>query len=1317
MVTCVGVFLVDVKKTFFLISLCLLLFLALFPKEVLLFCVKGKMKQYARTAIHAKFSCDELIWERGEISCFGGRAIRKGSVAIHFSKLTFRPSFSWKKRELGGRVVIEGMEIVHRKKAPFRFPNPPYPSLPFFSLHLKSEIPDGKIRLLDHTEKAPYQQNFSFSFTQLLERGCSRGRVAMGWDGEDNPFVTEFCRTKEGKLTFSTQFQNHSLPHLAGLANYFFPESLPNGISDWRCYGGEVAGDLEATFLNRDPLFLKGKMEITDVKAKNGPLELLGGVDQMGFDLDIDFTTLSSMHGEISLSGGRLSLEESRAFWEGMWDLKDLHSKVKVRGGKVETSRLEGSFMGMEGELHLDWDSKDKLVEMEFHGEGGQMQSLLPEALQEGFAKAFAEDTFLLTASLERAGKGLELVGELRIREGEGRVYPLSFGCFFGEGSLPLGESDLFSSGTSLDGFLENLKEQFCLSQKRLGWFRGEHFPLEKFFTPFFLRSCRLEARGDVDLEGKFDEKFLAIGLGGERFSLEGSHFHLDSAFGNEEGDRAIFYFDLENGKREGFLPIQQATYFQKKQGFTLEEGRGLVQIFKEKIELSHVSAKWEDLLFSGRLEIDIHSSEDIDLTIAGESFSGPVSSVQGFISHFSPSFIWKLPVDGEVKSEEDPFFFHYHFTPKAELVGGSVKGVFKSNLDTPLFTLSEYQVPIFYDVKEKRLQFEQGEGNLLLPTSPGSFHLLTEKTEIASLHNFFLNVNTTLQKEGELPYQLALTSEKGEEKRKWKVVGEGGGSLAPLTLEFFQDKRSGHISECRIGSWEGLGAFFWDSHNLFLEEISGKNDTMDFLFSGVFDWAQQNLHGQVEFSCKEIARVFPKQSIHGNIACEGMIKWKGGEELEFLGTYHLKEGPLPDSVEGELAFNGSHKDPKIDFTLPDGLYHIGKQSLSCKNLRLFYDSSALACTGECEIKGNPFGVFFSTEAPAFNRGSFALSEEPFRYEELSFDKALVCNWEKGGDGEIVIQKIEGSCQGITCLLKEERTDLNDRSLQGKVAVDVEKASPYFPDTWQKILTSLSVEGVYVFEGNVELHQETLSPTRLRGDLRAENFQVRDVTLTRLDAHVDITPEEVYLDHVSVRDWAGSLFSPRIYLSSHEGGDWALACNSLSLENFHLSRLDAPWTKRKTRDRPFLSSLFVRSFVLEGFSGFLSDPSSFKGKGEIRFANLPRKTFLSNLLFLPSEITARIGLDLTSLIPAMGTIVYSIEEGRVSLLDFQEMYSNGKHSRFYLAPENPAYIDFAGNLNVKIKMKQYSLLLKLAELFTITIQGTLANPTYSLQSA
>ncbi len=93
----------------------------------------------------------------------------------------------------------------------------------------------------------------------------------------------------------------------------------------------------------------------------------------------------------------------------------------------------------------------------------------------------------------------------------------------------------------------------------------------------------------------------------------------------------------------------------------------------------------------------------------------------------------------------------------------------------------------------------------------------------------------------------------------------------------------------------------------------------------------------------------------------------------------------------------------------------------------------------------------------------------------------------------------------------------------------------------------------------------------------------------------------------------------------------------------------------------------------------------------------------------------RIGLDLDVLTPVRGVIEYEIKDSRVAFTRFKDVYSKKRVSKFYL-PNNSeqSYVDFDGNLNLHVRMKQYNIIFKLAELFTVTVQGDLQKPTYSL---
>jgi hypothetical protein len=145
--------------------------------------------------------------------------------------------------------------------------------------------------------------------------------------------------------------------------------------------------------------------------------------------------------------------------------------------------------------------------------------------------------------------------------------------------------------------------------------------------------------------------------------------------------------------------------------------------------------------------------------------------------------------------------------------------------------------------------------------------------------------------------------------------------------------------------------------------------------------------------------------------------------------------------------------------------------------------------------------------------------------------------------------------------------------------------------------------------------------------------------------------------------------------------------------------------------------LVIKNLEIDNFAGYCDDMHSFTGKGKFQFVNPPKKNVQNPLLAIPAEILTLIGLDLTVLNPVSGTVTFDIGNGQVILTKFKDVYSEGKLSKFYLGnSEKPSVVDFDGKLNVNIRMKQYNLFFKFAELFTFNIGGTLKKPVYSLQN-
>ncbi|MCH9627234.1 MAG: hypothetical protein S4CHLAM2_08690 [Chlamydiales bacterium] len=1351
------------KRIFFLCCLLLLIGAALFPHEILVACVKYQASRYCRKAWGGKFTYESLNWEEGRVVCKNGALVKTGQIHVSFAHAYLSPSFHWKTRELGGLVELEGVKIVSRKTEPQKLSYSSLPRLPFFSFCFKTRLKSGEVALYDSMGVAPLLQRFYFDLEHTIKNSEINGSIILNLEEQEEKLPIYFQREKEGIVRLQTDFQSHSLPSLYHLMIYFFHSHMPQSVKHWQLQKGKIEGALDLTLLEGEPLHMNGKLTCSKVHAANAALELFGEVDRAQANLEIDFTSVKTMYGEISLDGGRLALEESREFWQGIWDLSHLTTNICVRDGKVESSVLHGSFMGMEGELVFDWHSPDALMRMGFEGNSQDMSFLFPTPLQESFRKAFTDDHFVLDASLHRAGRGLELEGNLIIA-GEER-HQLDFGCLFGVGMIEVEvvpEALPHTLSNSVDSFLDHLAQQFCLSQKRFGWFHGKHFPLEKFLSPFLFRDVNMEASGQIHFDGTFDERYLVFSYEGEDFLIESPNFSLQTARIEKEIAKdvaAVHYFDLQTWDHVGFLPLKDTVYQQKNKRVTFTEGEAVVHFENEQIHILDVETKWADLTLKGELEIEMHALDDVDLVMSAHSIEGPASDAQKLLAHFSHSIFWEIPFEGNVRGEGDVFSFHYHFTPEVDLVAGQMHGFFEGNFkNSPLFCAGEVR----YDLNEillnvdsphasftgsigKTISLEGDEIVFHAVQDEGEMHILDFKYktwegegdiewDTAGVHISHLSIQETESEQGACVLSGCYNRvEKifegqidqfhwtfGDTFSLWKPQGEifGDGKLEWTREEGLQAQLAGAFRKLKFGGiqfgdGEDLRCFYSSKRGLSVEGLAVEIPTemgVETYKLGCFTYHLS----QQKIQCEGFDFSLPPEKLPWVAELAGKL---------FPGKVHptivdwveaLKQN---EPLEGKVSFEVYPDTVWVYLDLKDGTYHLSDHQFRLKNFLLLYDPVEINLWTQCLYRDNYYWLHMLTDSMTMGRGQLAISENALSPRDPAGQDSLIASWERQNGKGWRVQKVQGNFHGLQMdLVAENLMDFSDSiALQGRIGVDASRVHPLLGDQLAHLVDRFSVAGGYTLEGGLAISKSDFSLFSFNGALTGTDICLGNVELSSLNADLYYTPDWVALSNLMVKDWAGQLSVSQLDLVKNVDS-WAFLFDQLKLEDVRISRLRSPWTNWEPRSKPFYRSFFIRSFELSQFQGYFDDASSVVGKGKLAFTNLPKKTFLSNLLFIPTEITARIGLDLAAFVPVRGTIDYEIKEGKIYLNEFKDMFSDGKLSRFYLAEGSKAYVDFGGNLNLKMKMKQYNLLMKLAEFFTISVKGTLLNPKYSFSN-
>ncbi len=1330
------------KRGIGIIYLGLLICGALFSEPLVLHLFKHQSTRFLKKNLGMELVSDAWLLQQGKITISHGELLKRGAFEASFSKLYFTPSFLWKRRKLGGELLLKEVEVSYQKSA-----STPTWKVPGW-LELQTHIQGGTLSL-DGTL-------FGIEVDHLISAGEIEGVVALSAPLGDPPLLTYFHQNREQNVDLKTELHAHRVDAIYSLLTYFFGKDLPDLMRGWEPKTGRLKGSLAITLKGNSLGMARGKLEISSVEAKNLDLEIQGELDRLFAEFDINLESVETMEGLFSIEGGRLSFEE------GVWDLTDLNTHICIEAGRVLHSRFEGSLMGIKGELFLDWSSPELLMELELAADSHQLESWVPRR----FLQVFPDDHFVLNASLSRLGEELDLVGEVEVNFNE----RLEFGCHFD----PLLVS-------TKETFLGKILEQFGWGHQRSGWVRGVCFPLEQYLSPAFFPGLTLQLAGELSFEGTFDNEELTLYYASPSLQLESPHFLLKAS----NIEKGIHTIDLKTQKHWGELPLKATEFFHKRHQFHLTEGSGIAHIEGQNISIEGVTIYSDALCMQGAVELEVQAFDDIDLSLHANSLAGPLEDAVAFLSHFKPAIFSALPLRGELFSEGRVFDFHYHFSPRPKLLSGEFFAELQAELHTPFFSIHIERSALEYDWAANTLSFAGSTGRLEMGAGLGS--IAFELPTLAFSNFSELEVALAI----ETPFFAAQGS---MEKGDFSLKGEG--------VEVFatQIGKTLHIANCGYGPYCAGGMVSWDDHSISIDslELRGENQG-EVTIAGHFDRSKREFFGEIQSVDWQLSRLESKWKPQGRVKGQGALNWSRSKGLEatieagvealslagiqFGTSEHLSgsytregglviEGLKAATPSGELYQLGSfnyHIGSKkvffqgLDFSLPaekipwaadlastlfpgfvhsalhelalevkqkeplegclsiemhpdnlwiylrlrDGRYYLWDRPLDLKNFLLVYDPQQLEVQTECNINERECHIHLTADALSLREGALELSSGGERV------KALWMRDPREGWG---VKEIEGNLCGIDIALKQMGSHPEDWiALTGEIAVDPTQAHKLLSETFLNLAEKWEIEGQFLLQGDFRFSQANPKVVAFEGGLFADSPKVHGVKFESLSSYLWFTPDEFLVSDLTLADWAGDLHIDRVAAQLSSKG-WEVELDQLKVSDFRLSRLKSPWTDWKGKRRPFYQSFFVKTLLLERLVGRVGDWTSFQGQGVLNFTNPPKTTLLSNLLMIPSEITARIGLDLTNFIPSRGEIDYEISEGKIWLNEFRNMFSDGKRSRFYLAEGHSASIDFEGNLDFRVKMKQYNLLMKLAEFFTITVNGTCSHPTYTFSN-
>lgn len=427
----------------------------------------------------------------------------------------------------------------------------------------------------------------------------------------------------------------------------------------------------------------------------------------------------------------------------------------------------------------------------------------------------------------------------------------------------------------------------------------------------------------------------------------------------------------------------------------------------------------------------------------------------------------------------------------------------------------------------------------------------------------------------------------------------------------------------------------------------------------------------------------------------EGLKALKPHGELS--GRLHLeKEG------EGFLA--------RLQF--PEGDYHYKGQDYKLQSTLFELTPKNLKLSTHSNYERFPFYIESHTDWPSLERGECILTDLSLSTANV---RPIVMEWKSLSSGIYEVESLSGSAAGISCDIQK-----NSTGLEGKIELDMSRLPVLFSPSTAARLQSLLMSSLYTLEGKWQMQwqpgQSLSEGIHFIGKLNSAPTKIKTYELEKMEANLEGSLKQIKLNDLSIRDPSCSIHCREITLSENENESWSAWIPEIFVKDFRPTLLkdDEAVAKKSGRAR----NLLIRKIELKDFYGNLNDKSTWQAQGLLYFTNPSRKSTQNPLFTIPSELILRLGLDPQVLNPVSGQIFFNLRGDKFMLDKFKDVYSEGRGSKFYLDSQSaPSWVDLDGNLSVHVRMKQYNLIFKIAELFSVSIQGNVKKPKYSLEKS
>ncbi len=412
-----------------------------------------------------------------------------------------------------------------------------------------------------------------------------------------------------------------------------------------------------------------------------------------------------------------------------------------------------------------------------------------------------------------------------------------------------------------------------------------------------------------------------------------------------------------------------------------------------------------------------------------------------------------------------------------------------------------------------------------------------------------------------------------------------------------------------------------------------------------------------------------------------------------------IKGLSLPWENQLDIAFDFSYQERKFffDANVKEGYFWLFGQTFYLQDMLCHVSESSAKLRWTSVLNQAPFSCDLQIDAsPSFFQGKLAVSspEAGALKMEGRFDKR---------EG-LSLGKIEGELYGIAASLSQT---LNPRqhTFVGQLRFCSHRFLPMLFAKNHQLAEWMHLSGLE-WSGELRFPKNHWEEWHLEGLLKGKSIECGKWQVDSFLGGVKANRSQISLHQCFLSDESGTVEIESLNIQRMRN-DWKITIPEIWVRDFRPSLL-----KEKGKERLFIRPFKVDEMCISNISGYLHQREKWTGSGYCRFINTFHKN--THVLDLPIEILGRLGLDPVLLVPVQGELHFLASCGKVMLTDLRNSYSEGQRSYFYLSRKEPSYIDFKGQMYVNIKMKQY-VLLKVTQPFTLSIQGSIKRPSYTLR--